>query len=105
MVSTDVIVEASATLIAGMIFLVSVRQALRLEVYRKMVATGIVIFILAMAAAIFEDLLPSELHWPKIATWALFLGGLFFLTWLIWIMARPKEATYVHDVRSRKAKT
>ena len=88
--STDIVVEASATLIAAILILVTVRQAMTLEINRKMVATGIVIFILAIGAAVLEDLLPSELHWPKVATWALFIGGLFYLACLVWRMARPK---------------
>jgi hypothetical protein len=82
LVSTDIVVEASATLIAGMIFLVTVRQALKLpdvEFYAKSVSVGIVIFILAIGAATLEDLEPSWWQWPKLATWVLFFFGLVWL--------------------------
>ena len=93
LVSTDVVVEASATLIAGMIFLVSIRQALKLPdlaFYGKMVAIGIVIFIFAILVAIVEDMIPSEYAWPKIVTWLVFFTGLLWLAQLVWRMPRQK---------------
>lgn len=62
MVSTDVVVEASAMLIAAILFLVTVRQALELPAfaYAKQAAGAVFVFISAIAAALGEDLFPAE---------------------------------------------
>jgi cytochrome bd-type quinol oxidase subunit 2 len=80
------VVEASATLIAAILFLVTVREALKLPalVYAKQAAVAIALFILAVVAALAEDLVPAEWHWPKIATWVFFLLGLGVLAYLVY---------------------
>ena len=94
MVSTDVVVEASATLIAAILFLVTVRQALKLPAfaYAKQAAGAVLLFISAIVAALLEDLFPAEWHWPKIATWAFFLLGLVFLAYLVYRLPHGKSS-------------
>jgi hypothetical protein len=91
-VSTDVVVEASATLIAAILFLVTVRQALKLpaSAYAKQAAGAVFVFISAIAAALGEDLFPAEWHWPKIATWVFFLLGLGVLAYLVYRLPHGK---------------
>lgn len=95
MVSTDVIVESSATLIAGITFLVALRKTQHRPTesrFLKLVAGTLILFIVAAAAAVAEDLIPGEWHWPKVWTWAFFFLGLAVLAISIVYSLKPTLA-------------
>jgi hypothetical protein len=82
MVSTDVIVEASSTLIAGITFLVALRKAQKIQttpVFIRLVGITLLLLVTAAAAAVGEDLIPASWGWQKIFTWLFFFGGLISL--------------------------
>jgi hypothetical protein len=91
MVSTDVIVEASAILIAGIGFLVTIRQAQKLPIGRRFlgfVMLTLFLLILSAAAAVAEDLVPASWGWQKVWTWVLFLAGLVGLAILVYMLTK-----------------
>jgi hypothetical protein len=62
LVSLDVIVQADATLIVGIVFIVTLKQALKQKVTRNdltLVAAAILSYVLSGIAAVFPDLLSS----------------------------------------------
>lgn len=80
------VVQASAALIAAVAFLVTVRQTLsppRGNRFLKTAAGTMILFVVAIAVTVFEDLIPSEWHFEKWATWAFFVAGLLALVFLI----------------------
>jgi len=96
MVSTDMVVQASAALIAAVAFLVSVRQTLTPPVSSRFVkaAAGTMgLFVATIAVTVFEDLIPSEWHFEKWATWILFVAGLLALVFLVYRLTREVNVT------------
>ena len=96
MVSTDMVVQASAALIAAVAFLVSVRQTLNPPVssrFVKAAAGTMVLFAVTIGVTVFEDLIPVEWHFEKRATWAFFVAGLFALVLLVYRLTREINGT------------
>jgi hypothetical protein len=56
----------------------------------RQAAVAVGLFILAIAAALSEDLIPAEWNWPKIATWVFFLLGLAVLAYLVYRLPHGK---------------
>jgi len=111
MVSTDVIVEASATLIVGIAFLVTLRESQKLLASGRFlngVVVTLILLILASFFAVVEDLIPAWLHLPKLLTWVFFLGGLVVLAFLVCSLVKSQDRqagshAIGHDPRSAPA--